>query len=449
MDTSSDHRVRLSIIVPAYNNCADLARCLSTLHAELPPDSELIVVDDASTDASPSVAAAHGAQVLRLEKNSGPGAARNLGAAQASGEVLLFVDADVVVAAGALDHVLHAFAADPALAALFGSYDDDPEAPSLVSRYRNLLHHFVHQAGETEAATFWAGLGAVRRTVFFAVGGFDAARFPRPSIEDIELGYRLRRAGHRIRLDKDLQGKHLKRWRFWSMLRTDVMRRALPWSRLVLDTQARARGSQPARLAAALRRAERRRLWRASWPPLVAMAPGGERHRAERYRRAQPPFLRAPVAPRRMAAHRARLHAPRPLLRLQLGELRLRRAGAPDCGSPRPDARHGRARRDGRDRSRSGHAGGGHRRGARRAHRRLRAGPAAASARRAREERHRRRPRAHRELQGLPLRHGRPPLLHQGATRSRRSGTRCSASDFLRRPRLSRIYYNGRSSTTR
>jgi GT2 family glycosyltransferase len=237
MDTTSDHRVRLSIIVPAYNNCHDLARCLSALHAEVSSDSQLIVVDDASTDATPRVAAAGGAQVLRLEKNSGPGAARNLGAAQAAGEVLLFVDADVVVAAGTLDRVIQAFAADPALAALFGSYDDDPEASSLVSRYRNLLHHFVHQAGETEAATFWAGLGAIRRAVFLAVGGFDAGRFPRPSIEDIELGYRLRRAGHRIRLDKSLQGQHLKRWTFWSMLRTDVMRRALPWSRLILDTQ--------------------------------------------------------------------------------------------------------------------------------------------------------------------------------------------------------------------
>jgi GT2 family glycosyltransferase len=237
MDTTSDHTVRLSIIVPAYNNCASLARCLSALHAEVPPDSELIVVDDASTDATPGVAVASGAQVLRLGKNSGPGAARNLGAARASGEVLLFVDADVVVAAGALDRVAEAFALDPTLAALFGSYDDDPEAPSLLSRYRNLLHHFVHQAGDREAATFWAGLGAVRRSVFVSVDGFDAARFPRPSIEDIELGYRLRRAGHRIRLDKGLQGTHLKRWSFWSMLRTDVMQRALPWSRLILDTQ--------------------------------------------------------------------------------------------------------------------------------------------------------------------------------------------------------------------
>jgi glycosyltransferase involved in cell wall biosynthesis len=198
METLPGRAPRLSIIVPAYNNPPDLAECLAALRAQAPADAELMVVDDASTDETPAVAVAGGARLLRLRENSGPGAARNHGAAQATGEVLLFVDADVVVARGAVELVLRAFASDPGLAALFGSYDDDPRASSLVSRYRNLLHHFVHHEGNAQAATFWAGLGAVRRALFLAVGGFDAARFPRPSIEDIELGYRLRRAGHRI-----------------------------------------------------------------------------------------------------------------------------------------------------------------------------------------------------------------------------------------------------------
>jgi hypothetical protein len=124
---------------------------------------------------------------------------------------------------------------------VFGSYDASPRAPGLVSRYRNLLHHFVHQQGHREAATFWAGLGAVRRTIFLAVGGFDVARFPEPAIEDIEMGYRLRHAGHRILLDRDLQGTHLKAWTLASMIRTDLMRRALPWGRLMIERGAVAR----------------------------------------------------------------------------------------------------------------------------------------------------------------------------------------------------------------
>jgi cellulose synthase/poly-beta-1,6-N-acetylglucosamine synthase-like glycosyltransferase len=228
--------IRLSIIVPVHNNPGDLAACLAALRAAAPPASEIIVVDDASTDATPAVAAAGGARVLRLGRNSGPAAARNHGAEHARGDVLLFVDADVVVAPGAIGRVEETFAKDPRLSAVFGSYDSRPPAPGLVSRYRNLLHHFVHQEGRTAAATFWAGLGAVRRAVFLEVGGFDAARFRRPSIEDIELGYRLRRAGHAIRLDKGLQGTHLKQWRLWAMIRTDVTCRALPWARLVLET---------------------------------------------------------------------------------------------------------------------------------------------------------------------------------------------------------------------
>src|SRR5262249_39714878 len=109
-------------------------------------------------------------------------------------------------------------------------------ADGLVSQYRNLLHHYVHQHGCTTASTFWGACGAIRRSVFLEVGGFDEERFPR-CIEDIELGYRLRAAGHRIRLDKRLQCTHLKKWTLRSMIRTDVMCRAVPWTRLILETR--------------------------------------------------------------------------------------------------------------------------------------------------------------------------------------------------------------------
>jgi hypothetical protein len=232
----------LTIIVPAYNCARELRACLTALIAAAPTE-EIVVVDDASIDSTGEVAAAMGARVLRLAKNSGPAAARNHGAGQARGAVLLFVDADVVVARDVISRIRQAFDGEPQLAAVFGSYDASPAAPGLVSRYRNLLHHFVHQQGDPEAATFWAGLGAVRRAVFVEVGGFDAQRFPRPSIEDIELGYRLRRAGHRIRLDRHLLGTHLKAWTLWSMIRTDVTARALPWARLILES-----GTAPAAL---------------------------------------------------------------------------------------------------------------------------------------------------------------------------------------------------------
>jgi GT2 family glycosyltransferase len=229
--------MRVSIIVPVYENSRELSECISALKRSAPPDAEIIVVDDASTDDSSSVAARMGVRLLQLTKNSGPAAARNYGASQAQGDILFFVDADVVVARTAVVRAVRTFQEQTGVAAVFGSYDAQPRAQSVVSQYRNLLHHFVHQNGDPDASTFWAGCGAMRRSVFEQIGGFDEKRFPKPSIEDIELGYRLRAAGHRILLDKSIQGKHLKRWNFWSLIRTDIVRRAIPWSRLILETK--------------------------------------------------------------------------------------------------------------------------------------------------------------------------------------------------------------------
>jgi GT2 family glycosyltransferase len=166
---------------------------------------------------------------------SGPAAARNAGAARASADVLAFVDADVVVHADLFVRMREVFAADPGLTAVFGSYDDAPEAPGVVSGFRNLLHHHVHQSSRGPVETFWAGVGAIRREAFARAGGFDERRYPVSSIEDIELGMRLARNGARIELDPRLQGTHLKRWTLASMARTDFARRGVPWVRLLVQ----------------------------------------------------------------------------------------------------------------------------------------------------------------------------------------------------------------------
>jgi GT2 family glycosyltransferase len=228
------HHIGLSIIVPAYNNPDDLELCLTALLTDARPDWEVIVVDDGSRESIRAVAAARGLKSLRLDKNAGPSSARNLGARDAVGDILLFVDSDVVVASGAIARLLDVFDREPTVDAVFGSYDSGPRAAGVISQYRNLLHHYVHQTGNREASTFWAGFGAVRRTAFTAIGGFDEKRFAR-CMEDIELGYRLRHGGHRIVMDRTIQGTHLKRWTLRSIIRTDVFCRAIPWTRLILE----------------------------------------------------------------------------------------------------------------------------------------------------------------------------------------------------------------------
>ena len=201
--------ISLSVVVPATDSPPTLARCTAAIAATHDPPDEVIVVD--------------GPRALSAA------AARNAGVDRAIGEVVVFVDADVEVHADAFTRIRAAFAAHRDLTAVYGSYDDTPDSQGTVSAFRNLLHHHVHQAGAGPAETFWTGLGAVRRASFLAVGGFDAARYPHPSIEDIDLGHRLAARGARLLLDPTIQGTHLKVWTLRSMLWTDFARRGIPW----------------------------------------------------------------------------------------------------------------------------------------------------------------------------------------------------------------------------
>ena len=228
----------ISVIVPVYNGGKFLPKCLDALFASNCYAFEVIVVDDGSTDDSAEIARQKRARMLSTSHSqSGPAAARNLAAQTAIGDILLFVDADVVVKTDTLSKVAAIFRHQTEISALFGSYDDAPAELNFLSQYRNLLHHFVHQNSNPQASTFWAGLGAIRRDVFLGVGGFDCEQFAVPSIEDIELGARLRTNGHRILLAKEIQAQHLKKWQIGSMLRTDIFCRAVPWSKLILTSQ--------------------------------------------------------------------------------------------------------------------------------------------------------------------------------------------------------------------
>jgi glycosyltransferase involved in cell wall biosynthesis len=191
-----DHALAVSAIVPVYNGAATLPLCLAPLlrMLHIGEIAELVVVDDGSTDGSAAVAARLGAWVIESGGRLGPGGARNAAARTAAGNLLWFVDADVVVHDDAARVLVEAFRSTGA-AAVFGAYDDQPAVGNFLSQYKNLVHHHYHSEGAGASETFWAGCGAVRKSAFLDAGGFDAARYPGPSIEDIELGGRLRRRG--------------------------------------------------------------------------------------------------------------------------------------------------------------------------------------------------------------------------------------------------------------
>lgn len=221
----------LSVVVPVYNGSGTLGRCLSALAASSFRDFETIVVDDGSSDGSAALAARFDVRVIELERNSGPAAARNAGVAASSAPLLFFLDADIIVTPSLLEEAVATLERRQEYSALFCSFGKGTDLEGTCSRHKHLVHHWTHQTSSAEAATFCGGFGLIRRSAFLAVGGFDSTqRF----LEDIDLGYRLHRAGHRIFLAKDIQATHAKAYTLASLLKSDLFGRAAPWTHLML-----------------------------------------------------------------------------------------------------------------------------------------------------------------------------------------------------------------------
>jgi len=229
----------ISVVIAVRNGAGTLDECLAAISKSAVVPQECLVVDDGSDDDSIAVAERHGVPVLALNERHGPAYARNAGVRRATGEVILFLDADVRIHPDALRQIADHFRRDPSLDAVIGAYDDSPAATPFVSQYRNLLHCSTHRLGLPDASTFWSACGAIRRKAFLRCGGFDD-HFDRPAIEDIEFGSRLKAQGGRILLDPAIQVQHLKCWTLGSMIKTDIFDRGVPWTRLILRS-----GSMP------------------------------------------------------------------------------------------------------------------------------------------------------------------------------------------------------------
>lgn len=234
MGSSNLDGMRISIVIPVYNGGNKFNLCLESLSKCSPPPEEVIVVADGDSDGSWKRADGYGFRSILLEKRGGPARARNHGAESASGDYLFFIDADVTVDKNIIDAVHLAIENHPDADAIVGSYDDSPCEPGFVSQFKNLQHHYVHQNANEDAKTFWGACGIIKRSVFNELGGFDES-YNKASIEDIAFGYRLIKAGYKIRLVKELQVKHLKEWTFYSLLKTDIFLRAIPWTQLILQ----------------------------------------------------------------------------------------------------------------------------------------------------------------------------------------------------------------------
>ncbi|GAA2223826.1 hypothetical protein GCM10010232_05570 [Streptomyces amakusaensis] len=166
----------VSVVVPLYNDRRTVDLCLRSIQAQSHPRLEVVVVDDASTDGSAELAAAHPVTLVRAERNGGPGAARNLGVHHTTGDIVFFLDADLTMHEDAVAEAVALFAENPSYGAVFGIPDKEPLFPEgFIGQYRILQYHYWRKSAEGLVSGGFYALGAVRRTAFEQAGPFNPA----------------------------------------------------------------------------------------------------------------------------------------------------------------------------------------------------------------------------------------------------------------------------------
>lgn len=164
----------VSVVVPLHNDRRTVDLCLDSIRAQTYPKLEVIVVDDASTDGSAELVAAHPITLVRARANGGPGATRNLGVRHANGEIIFFLDADVAMHPDAVAEAVQLFEENPSYGAVFGIPDKEPLFPeTLVGQYRILQYHYWRKSAEGLVSGGFYALGAVRRSAFLEAGWFN------------------------------------------------------------------------------------------------------------------------------------------------------------------------------------------------------------------------------------------------------------------------------------
>jgi glycosyltransferase involved in cell wall biosynthesis len=202
---------RISVVIPHLNQSEHLARCLASLYAGVLRPDEIFVVDNGSADMPQTICAPYPSVVLLREATPGPGPARNLGVAAASGDILAFIDADCVADPGWLAAVADAMA-DPKAQVLGGDVRialADPAKLTSLEAYESIYAYRMDRYIAQEGFTGTGNL-AVRRAVLAAVGPFAGLAVA----EDRDWGQRATKMGFDLRYVPGMKVYHPARPNF-------------------------------------------------------------------------------------------------------------------------------------------------------------------------------------------------------------------------------------------
>jgi glycosyltransferase involved in cell wall biosynthesis len=187
-----------SVVVPAYQAADTVGHCVRALHTQTVSREryEIIVVNDASTDETASVAKAAGADRVLSRPHGGPAAARNAGIKTAKGHIVLFTDADCEPSPEWVEQMTAPFADDRVMGAKGAYWTRQKEIVARLTQLEfEIRYERMARLTHTDFVDGYAA--AYRRDLLARAGGFDPT-YPIPSAEDVDLSFRLARQGHRL-----------------------------------------------------------------------------------------------------------------------------------------------------------------------------------------------------------------------------------------------------------
>lgn len=212
----------ISVIIPTFNRADILPQILQPLLDDNEFVLEVIIADDGSTDQTVEIATRMGTRVIQLNRNQNANLCRNHGARAARGDILLFLDSDVVLDRSSFQYLREHFSR-PEIDGVVGVYSAQHRHRNLVSQYKNLWIRFSFLESQPRTDWVFGAVSALRRAAFLKVDGFNESYQPH-NADDLDLGKRLLASSFQIILDPNLSVEHLKRHDLLSLLRNDFIR---------------------------------------------------------------------------------------------------------------------------------------------------------------------------------------------------------------------------------
>lgn len=232
----------ISIIIPNYNSSKTLKDCLEAIFKWNNDNYEVILVDDASNDNFLEIVERFPVKIIGLKENRGAAFARNRGSEVAKGEILLFIDSDIVIQKNTLPLILKSFEENKEIAAVTGFFLKEHRNKNLISQYDNLFIHFLYTQLPKYTLTPYTSILAIKKEILKEMGGFDE-KIKGATSEDIELGWRLKDKGFKVLLNKELQVEHLKCYSFKKFIK-NKFKLAFDWMLMFLRKKGRQENNQ-------------------------------------------------------------------------------------------------------------------------------------------------------------------------------------------------------------